>query len=163
RESGTVRIVLPDGQTDLAKAADQFVAQLAPEQWQTLDQALLDRVLAPLGGLHHLCVSSGDLLRSLAGPLTEQAAVTLGEPWPVTDVAQVEFSAAAAAGAAIHERAQSHYAEAAPLVEAKDGAGQHAYLLVPASEAGKSLGEQAKQVLGTLNVLPVHGQADLMF
>jgi serine/threonine protein kinase len=163
RESGTVRIVLPDGQADLARAADKFVAQLTTEHWRSLDQALSDRVLAPLGGLHYLCVSSGDLLRGLAGPLTEQAALTLGELLPTTDVAQVEFSVAAAEGEDIHNRAKAHFAKAAPMVEAKDGARQHAYLLVPASEAGKHLGEQAKQVLGTLQILPVHGQADLMF
>jgi len=163
RESSTVRVVLPDGETDLGRAAEQFVGQLSDEHWEKLDQALQERVLAPLGGLHHLCTSSGDLLRGLAGPLTEQAAVTLGELLPVTDVAEVEFSAAAAAGSDIHSRTQAHYDQAVPLLESRGAANQHGFLLLPASEAGKNLGEQAKQAIPTLNLLKVPGQADLMF
>ncbi|MBL8797272.1 MAG: protein kinase [Planctomycetia bacterium] len=163
RESSTVRVVLPDGETDLGRAAEQFVSQLTEEHWQKLDQALQERVLAPLGGLHHLCTSSGDLLRGLATPLTEQAAVTLGDLLPVTDVAEVEFSAAAAAGGDIHARTQAHFTQAVPLVESKGASNQHGFLLLPASEAGKNLGEQAKQAIPSLNLLRVTGQADLMF
>jgi hypothetical protein len=163
RESTTIRVVLPDGQTDLGKAAEQFVATLTPQQWEDLDHALHDRVLAPLGGLHHLCTSSGDLLRSLAGPLTEQASASLGELLPVTDVAEVEFSAAAAEAGKIQDRALSHYARAVPLIQECSDANQQAFLLVPAGDAGKNLGEEAKVVLSSVYVLRVPGQADLMF
>jgi hypothetical protein len=163
RESGTVRVVLPDGEIDLGRAAERFVVELSQEQWAKLNQALNDGVLAPLGGLHHLCVGTGDLLRTLSGPLTEQAAASLSELLPTTDVAEVEFSAAAAERSDLHERAAMHYAKAAPLVEGKDPNNQHAFLLVPASPTGKILGEQAKQAIPNLHLLRVAGQADLMF
>jgi hypothetical protein len=163
RESGTVRVVLPDGEIDLGRAADRFVVELSQEQWSKLNQALNDGVLAPLGGLHHLCVGTGDLLRTLSGPLTEQAAISLSELLPTTDVAEVEFSAAAAERSDLHERAATHYAKAAPLVEGKDPNNQHAFLLVPASATGKILGDQAKQAIPNVHLLRVAGQADLMF
>jgi hypothetical protein len=163
RQSDTVRVVLPEGETDLDRAAGRFLGLLNDEQRTHLDQALQDRVLAPLGGLHKICTGSGDLLRGLAGPLTDQAAESLGELLPITDVAEVEFSAAAAARTDIKTRALTHYENAAPLVSAKDDANQQAYLLVPASEAGKTLGEQAQQAVPSINLVRVPGQADLMF
>ncbi len=39
----------------------------------------------------------------------------------------------------------------------------HAFLLIPASEAGKAFGEAARQVLPELNLVNVPGQADLTF
>ncbi|MBY0525429.1 MAG: protein kinase [Gemmataceae bacterium] len=163
RESDTVYIVLPDGENDLERAADRFVQMLTPDQKGQLDQALQERVLTPLGGLHHICVSSGDLLRSLAGPLTDQAAESLGELLPITDVAEVESSAAAAGKSDIRSRALTHYTNAAPMVSGKDEGNQQAFLLLPASESGKSLGEQAKQAVPSLHLVRVPGQADLMF
>ena len=163
RESMTARVVLPDGHTDLSLAAEHFVRRLTDAQWEQLDADLHERVLAPLGGLHHLCVSQGDLLRSMAVPLTEQTAVSLGALMPVTDVAEVEFQAAANDGNNIQDRTAGHFMRAAPLVEETDSANQQAFLLAPASDAGRSLGEQAKQIQPTLHLLRVPGQADLMF
>ncbi len=155
--------MLPDGETDLERAAARFVEMLTAEQWNRLDQALQDNVLAPLGGLHHVCVSSGDLLRGLAGPLTQQATDTLGQLLPITDVAEVEFSAAAADHGDIRSRAMNHFTHAAPLVTGKDESNQQAYLLLPASDVGKNLGEEARQAVPSLHLVRVAGQADLMY
>lgn len=163
RQSATVRVVLPEGEVDLERAAGRFVSLLTQDQWTLLDQALQERVLGPLGGLHHICVSGGDLLRGLAVPLTTQAAACLGDLLPVTDVAQVEFSVASAERGDIQARAQLHFANAAPMVSGRDPNRQQAYLLVPASEAGRNLGDQAKEVLPTLQLVRVPGQAFLMF
>lgn len=162
RESSTVRVVLPDGEKDLERAADAFLSQLKRPQWEELDQLMQDRVLAPLGGLHYLCIGSGDLLRNLAGPLLDQAASCLGELLPVTDVAEVELSAARGEKS-IQSRAQSHYQRAAPLVADRNNAGQQGFLLLPASDAGKQLGDEVRQALPGLHLVRVPGQADLMF
>jgi hypothetical protein len=132
------------------------------EQWTQLDQSLQDGVLTALGGLHAACVGSGDLLRTLAQPLIEQASGSLGELLPVTDVAQVEFSAAAAAGSDIRDRVEAYFADAAPLIPGSSEY-QSCFLLVPASEAGKEFGEEAKLAKPALNLVRVPGQADLMF
>src|SRR5262249_41188453 len=82
RQSATTRVVLPEGETDLERAARRFIAGLGAPQWGLLDQALQDGVLGPLGGLHRACTSSADLMRSLAAPLVEQAAAALGSHLP---------------------------------------------------------------------------------
>src|SRR5262249_25519077 len=96
RQSATTRIVLPQGENDLEEAAGRFVDTLKPEQFQQLDEALQDRVLKLLGGLYEACSSSRDLVRAVALPLLDQAAAYLGEHLPITDVAEVEISGAAA-------------------------------------------------------------------
>jgi hypothetical protein len=163
RQSDTVHVVLPDGEKDLDRAADNFLHGLSTEQWAQLDQGLQERVLTPLGGLHHICVGSGDIIRSLAGPLTDTAAECLGALLEVTDVAEVEFSDAAAERSDVRGRTLDHFSHAAPLVPGKDEARQQSFLLTPVSEAGKNLGDQAKQAVPTLHLVRVPGQADLMF
>jgi len=163
RESDTVRIVLPDGEADLESGASRFVEHLTKEKLRHLDQAVQERVLTPLGGLHHVCTGSSDLLRNLVGPLIEGAAEALGELLPVTDVAEVEFSAAAAEKGDVRDRTLSHFANAVPMVAAKDDANQQAYLLLPASDAGKGLGDLAKDAVPTIHLVRVPGQSDLMF
>src|SRR5262249_17881482 len=69
RQSQTARLILPDGQDDLELAARRFVRGLTAEQLSQLDQALQDRVLAPLGGLHHICMTGCDVARQLGAPL----------------------------------------------------------------------------------------------
>jgi hypothetical protein len=49
------------------------------------------------------------------------------------------------------------------MVSAKDNANQHAYLLLPASEAGKELGDLAKDAIPAMHLVRVPGQSDLMF
>jgi hypothetical protein len=163
RESRTVTLVLPDGGTDLEEAAQRFLEQLKPEQWSELDQNLYDHVLIPMGGLHQVCVGSGDLLRNLAEPLVSQAIATLEAVLPVTDVANVELSAAAAEGTDIQSRARANFVRAVPLVSEREAANQQSYLLVPASDAGKALGDDVKAALPGVQIVRVPGQADLMF
>lgn len=161
RQSATVRVVLPDGEVDLERAGTRFLATLSQEQWTNLDQALQDRVLAALGGLHQACISSSEMFRTVARTLIDQCANCLGELLPITDVAQVECSAFMQ-GLDLTGQVQTYFANAAPLVQSKDGANQHGFLLIPASEAGKVYGDQAKDVMPTLHLVRVPGQADLM-
>jgi hypothetical protein len=163
RQSATTRVVLPDGETDLERAAYRFLATLTPAAWGLLDQALQDGVLGPLGGLHRACSGSADLMRGVAAPLLEQAAACLGGHLPVTDVAQVEFAQAEAAGGDVAAQAQGCFVSAAPLLPSRTGEGQFGFLLIPAGDPGKTYGEAARRVLAGLQVVRVPGQADLMF
>ncbi len=193
RESRTNRVVLPEGEADLERAARRFLATLTPEHWQQLDQAIGDQVLAPRGGLMKLCLDAGDIVRQFAGPLLNQAIGVLTAHLPVTDVADVEFST----GDGVEGRINDYFgaalpplAVAAPPMVAAAGSGarraavamgatefrpnlgltrpagigqQASFLLVPASEAGRSFGEAAHDVLPELSLVNVPGQADLMF
>src|SRR5207249_8871087 len=97
---------------------------LKVDQWVQLDQTLQDRVLAPLGGLHKVCMTGSDLTKFLSIPLTTAAAAALGDYLPITDVAQVEFSAAAAGKGDVHSQILSYFSQAASLVTAREDKNQ---------------------------------------
>lgn len=163
RESATAHVVLPEGEDDLETAASRFLGVLTPEQWTNLDQALQDGVLGLLGGLHDACMRTGDLARNLAAPLLDQAATCLGAHLPVTDVAEVEQSAAQATNLDPEQQAQFYFEKATPLLAGKDLTNQDAFLLVPASEAGKAFGMASQMAIADLQLVRVPGQAHLMF
>jgi hypothetical protein len=162
RRSRTARVVLPEGETSLERAATQFVASLTPEQWTQLDQAIQDRVLAPLHGLQRICATGGDLMRSLAPSLIDQSASCLGTFLPITDVAQVEL-AAAADETELALKIQKYFTRAAPLVGNADSKHQEGFLLIPTSEAGKTFGERTRQAVPRLHLVLAPGQAGLLF
>jgi hypothetical protein len=162
RQSSTARLVLPEGEIDLDKASARFMGSLKADQWVQLDQALQDRVLAPLGGLYKVCMTGSDLTKFLANPLMTAAAACLGDYLPITDVAQAEFSAAAGKGQ-IQSQIGTYFSQAGPLVGAREDKNQLSFLLVPASDAGKSFGEEARQAVADLELVRAPGQADLMF
>jgi hypothetical protein len=189
RESATTRVVLPESAADLEHAATQFVYTLNTEQWTQLDQALQDAVLGPLGGLFRAATNTSDLMRHLVSPLVAQAVSTLGKHLPITDVAQVELATETTAEGDLSARLHLYHENALPLLHAAGvssrqvrhvGAGlaeangdspatdggsgkQHSFLLVPASDAGKKFGQDAKELLPHLHLVSVPGQADLMF
>jgi hypothetical protein len=103
-----------------------------------------------------------NVVRTLLSPLMDQAAMSLGNHLPITDVAQVESAPAVQQGGA-KSPIQDYFDRSAPLVSGKEEEASSSFLLIPASEAGKAYGEQARQVISDLHVLKVAGQADLMF
>jgi hypothetical protein len=163
RQSATARLVLPEGETDLEQAAKRFLAALKPEQWVQVDQALQDAVLGSMGGLHQVCVTGSDLGRLISRPLVGTAANCLGDFLPITDVAEAEFTAASDGRIDVAGKAQTYFASAAPLVAAREDRNQQAFLLVPASDAGKSFGDEAVRAVPKLEMVRAPGQADLMF
>jgi len=163
RQSATNRVVLPDGEIDLEQAALRFAGTLGAMQKAQLDQVLQDRVLAPRGGLHAACSSGTDLVRSLALPLLDEAASFLSELLPITDVAQVELMEAEGRKDDLAVQIHESFARATPLVSGKTDKGNTAYLLVPASDAGKTFGDLARQAKPELQLVRVPGQAHLMF
>jgi hypothetical protein len=163
RQSATARVVLPEDEPDLERAATRFLKRLTREQWTQLDQSLQDRVLGLLGGLHSACTTSGDLVRIVTLPLLDQAASFLGEHLPATDVAQFELAAAEKLGQSVGTQAQSYFTRATPLVASKDGSGRESFLLIPAGDAGKAYGEASRQAMAGLQMVRAPGQAHLMF
>jgi hypothetical protein len=169
RESPTARVVLPDGEEDLERAACRFLQRLTSEHWLELDRELHERVLMPGGGLYGACVNGGDLTRSVAVPLLDEAIGQLGRHLPIMDVAQIlgaELGVApgeASDPEELQKRTKDYLERSAPLFAQPHGSGQHSFLLVPASEAGKWLGEALSAALPELKVVRVPGQADLMF
>jgi eukaryotic-like serine/threonine-protein kinase len=128
-----------------------------------LDRVLQDRVLAGLGGLHTACAGTTDLARTLAMPLVDQAACFLGEQLPATDVAQFELAIAEKSRANLTEQIIDYLGRAAPMVSGSDATQHNSFLLVPASDAGKTFGEAAQKGVKDVQIVRVPGQAHLMF
>ncbi len=184
RVSSTTQVVLPDGERELERAAAKFVSTLSPDHWACLDQALQEGVLGPRGGLNQAAFAAHDLQRQFIGPLLDRAASCLAQYLPVTDVAQVEMAQALGDPEELARHMHAALESAAPLtsremkVRKSSGSGsgsrkalgavaeeepETAFLLIPASEAGKAYGEEAKKVLPHVQAVKVPGQADLMF
>ncbi len=159
--TATVEIVLPGGESDLEKSAGQFIDSLRPEHWQQLDEELHAKVLAPLGNLLSACTGNANLLRHLGRPLVEQTAAYLGGILPITDVAQVEYSAAKARGKDLGEGIRKTHQGAVPVLGGQDEKAQAAYLLVPDSEAGRSLGFEAQRAIPGLTVVKSNALTEL--
>jgi hypothetical protein len=120
RESATNRVVLPDGESDLAQAARHFLAILTPEHWSNLDHAMSETVLAPNGGLMKLCLDNQNLERHFLVPMLNQVITCLSDHLPITDVAQAEFSAAADR---LPNRITGYHASASPMLVAREKEG----------------------------------------
>src|SRR5205085_2192377 len=90
---------------------------------------------------------------------------------PQVDVAQILMSEVTGEeGAALppdseelREQTRDFLARATPLLTRKEGAGQDTLLLIPASNAGKQLGEAIVGICPDVKYVRVPGQADLMF
>lgn len=165
RNSATARVVLPDGQEDLELAALKFLQSLKPDQWFELDKELSERVLSSRGGLQAACVNSGDLVSQLAMPLLQETSSILGRHLPIMDVAQLlgtEMHQSSASGD-LETQTKDYLQRAAPLVAGKLEAKRHAFLLVPASPAGRKLADTVGAKFEDINHVRVPGQADLMF
>jgi hypothetical protein len=171
RQSATARVVLPDGAEDLEQAALRFLQQRHADHWLMLDKELHDLVLAPRGGLHGACVAGGDLTRQLAAPLMEETGKFLGRFLPQVDVAQIIVSEVTGEesaplppdSSALKDQTGDYLERAVPLLARKEGSGQDSLVLIPASNAGKKLGEAIARLYPNVKFVRVPGQADLMF
>jgi serine/threonine protein kinase len=163
RQTGTLRVVLPQGTDDLERAAINLADRLGSEQLAQVDQALQDRVLSPLGGLYAACAGNGDLVRGLAMPLLDQVAQYLDQQLPITDVAQVELETAKAGKKDLTAQIQDYLVRATPLLEDKKARNQTAFLLVPATDSGKLYADEAQQGVADLQTVRVPGQSHLLF
>jgi eukaryotic-like serine/threonine-protein kinase len=181
RQSATARVVLPESEQDLERAAIRLLQRLKPEEWVQLDNDLHDHFLLPRGGLHGALMRSGDISRSLAKPLVDDAIGLLSPHMPIMDVAQIlgaEFGLVApeetktpGSFSSLPDNPPAHFVEqirgyldrAAPLLSDGQDKNRQSLLLVPASDMGRYFGAAVQKVLPDLTVVGVPGQADLMF
>lgn len=177
RQSATARVVLPEGEEDLERAALRFLQSLHAEQWTLLDRELHERILVPRGGLHGACMNSGDLGRQLAVPLLNETGVILSQHLPIMDVAQILNDEAGQPapnsnvnGAEMNghpagelgKQMHTYTDQAIPLLPGRLENKQRAFLLVPVSQAGKALENTVHQAFPDIHHVRVPGQSDLM-
>jgi hypothetical protein len=166
RDAATVlasRIVLPGGVSELDAAAGHFMDRITASEWLGLDEFLQAHVLTPLGGLHRVCMTSSDLTRTLGTPLLDGAAEFLGKLLPVTDVCEAELSATEALSIDLPAQFKAYYHLARPYVTSRRAGQEEPFLLLPLSDAGRRVGNAAKEALTKLQVVPVANHTDLLF
>jgi eukaryotic-like serine/threonine-protein kinase len=161
QRTGSVEINLPFGIPDLEETAAQFVASLQSGHIRQLDEELQEKVLAPLGDLLSACTGNSNLLRHLGRPLIEQTAIYLSALLPISDIAQVEFSAAESGGIDLGARFRRVYQQATPESGPADEARSAAFLLIPDSEAGRALARSAQEALPRLQPVFTPSLAEL--
>ncbi len=157
------RIVLPGGAADMDTAAREFLDSLADEHWARLDDALQSQVLVTHGGLYRLCMTSGDLTRTLSGPMLEATAEYLGQQLPITDVCAAQLSAAEARRLEWSGEATSCFALAEPSLASLHPDREQGFLLVPSSDGGRKLADAAKAALSHLVTVRTLDPNDLLF
>ena len=156
------RMVLPEGDTDLERAAVRFLSQITPEDWQALEAYIQDFVLLPHGGLYHLCMTNADLPRTLNPILLEKAAEYLDKKLAITDVCQAELSSAQALGVDLVAQTKAFHRMAVPPLVARRDASERHYLLVPETPAGLEIQAISKRAVPDLIPLPIASPTDLL-
>ena len=160
--TNTLNVVLPAGDTHIERSAARVVKGVRPADVHRLEIALQKLVLEPRGGLTALCRMNADMSRTLIGPMVEQTTAFLGDLLPVTDVTEVEVSAARARKVEVSARIQNYHTRSAPPCGA--AAETQTYVLVPDSESGKAFTSVIQKAVPEALTIPVNGTAtDLMF
>lgn len=170
-QSATARVVLPNGEEDLERAAVRFLHSLTEEQWLVLDKEVHERVFVQRGGLHGACVTAGDIVRQLAAPLLDEIGNLLSQHLPIMDVAQILGQEACVPASGVGPattqgnsigQVQEYLERAKPLVPGKLERKHYTCLLAPGSTAGKALAEATHAAFPEIKLVPVAGQTDLM-
>jgi hypothetical protein len=157
------RLVLPEGQTDIERAAAKFLAQVPEEAWDELDVYLQDNVLRPMGGLFTLCMNNSDLTRTLNGPLLQGTAAYLNKHLEVTDVCQAELSTAQALGVDLSAQTKVFHHLATPSLASRQNLEPEIdFLMVPSTPAGEEFTKLAVKTLPELNVMPINVVTDVL-
>jgi hypothetical protein len=160
--TNTLQVVLPSGETHIERSAKTIVKGLDAEDLQRLEVALQKLVLEPRGGLTALCQLNADMLRTLVAPMVEQTTAFLGDLLPITDVTEVETSAAKAKKVELATRIQDYHKRSAPPVGTD--AEEQTFVLVPDSDPGQAFAGLVKKTVPHALIVPVNGAAtDLMF
>ncbi len=163
RGSNTIRVVLPHGEDHLDRSAAEALSSVQKDELARLEQALTKLVVDPRGGLVGVSKGSSDLVRSLGGPMVEQATAFLSGLLPAEDVTAVELSAAGGQSTELSRRVASYVRGAAPL-SAGPVAEERTFVVVPDTEAGNRYAEEVKKAVPGVYVVPVLGAGtDLLF
>ncbi len=160
--TNTIQVVLPRGEKHIDRSVQQVLQTVKDSDMLRLEHALQKLVLESRGGLTGLCRINADIFRTLMAPMVEQSTAFLGELLPITDVTEVETSAAQAMKVDLTTRIKDYHDKAVPPCESS--AEMRTFVVVPDSESGKSFASMVKRTLPSALTIPVQDSAtDLLF
>jgi serine/threonine protein kinase len=161
--TNTIRIVLPNGEERVDRAASEMLERLSAEDRQTLEYFLHRNVLEPRGGLISVSKTVSNLSKHLAGPLLAQTAAYLGDRVPAEDVTAIEAVASRGRPDGFAKRIEGYLRAAGghvvgPAADAK------IFLTLPDSPTGRQFGDAVKSMQPTAEPLVVaNHRSDLLF
>lgn len=160
--TNTIQVVLPNGEKHIDRSVRKVLQSVKAPELLRLENALQKLVLESRGGLSGLCRINADLLRTLIAPMIEQTTAFLGELLPVTDVTEVEATAARSMRVDPTVRIQDYHERAHP--PRSSSAEVRTFVIVPDSESGKSYAGLVRQTIPSSLTIPVQGSTtDLLF
>ncbi len=163
RGSNTMRVVLPNGEDHLDRAALHLLDRLPAGEAERLEGILTRLVVEPRGGLVNACKGASDPFRLVAAPMIEQTTAFLTGLLPTEDVTAVELSAAGDRPGELARRIGSYARMAAPLAGGP-AEEERTFVMVPAGDAGERYATEVRAAIPGSATVPVRGLgADLLF
>jgi serine/threonine protein kinase len=161
--TNTIRVVLPNGEERIDRAAGEMVASLTVADRIRLDQVLHKLVLEPRGGILGLSKSVANTPKHLAPALIDQTAAFLAEQLPAEDVTAIEAAATRNRPDGGVKRMEGYVRAAAAHVTAS-ASDAMLYVTVPDSESGRQYGNTvAATYPGAQAIVIPNHCSDLLF
>jgi serine/threonine protein kinase len=161
--TNTIRVVLPNGEERIDRAAGEMVASLTVADRIRLDQVLHKLVLEPRGGILGLSKSVANTPKHLAPALIDQTAAFLAEQLPAEDVTAIEAVATRNRPDGVAKRMDGYVRAAAAHVTASPSDAM-LYVTVPDSTSGRQYGEAVSAAYpGAMSIVIPNHCSDLLF
>lgn len=163
RGSNTMRVVLPEGEDHLDRAAEHLLDRLPPGEANRLESILTRLVVEPRGGLVAACKGANDPHRLIVAPMVEQSTAFLTGIIPTEDVTAVELSSANNRAGELARRVASYARMAAPLAGGP-AEEERLFVMVPDGDPGERYATEVRSAIpGSTTVLVRGLGADLLF
>lgn len=161
--TNTIRIVLPNGEERVDRAASEMLENLTVEDRQTLELFLHRSVLEPRGGLIGVSKTVSNLSKHLSGPLLSHTVAYLSDRVPIEDVTAIETISSRGRPDGFIKRIEGYLRAASshcvgPVADAK------LFVTLPDSPTGKQFGDAVRA--SHPNALPIivpNHRSDLLF
>ena len=161
--TSTVRIVFPEGESDLRQSTLAIIDELPPEQLRQLELLLTQIVLGSRGGLGEICKLSSDLQTTLTQPMTDQAAAFFAHHLPSHDVSEVELNHSQGNQSVLADRIQQCIRAAKPMVPGPTE-DERTFILVPDTQAGRRYASVIEDISTVAQTIPVRASSsELMY
>jgi serine/threonine protein kinase len=161
--TNTIRIVLPNGEERVDRAASEMLEKLTVEDRQSLEFFLHRSVLEPRGGLIGVSKTVSNLSKHLSGPLLSHTVAYLSDRVPIEDVTAIETILSRGRPDEFIKRIEGYLRAASshcvgPAADAK------LFVTLPDSPSGRQFGDAVKA--SHPNALPIvvsNHRSDLLF
>jgi serine/threonine protein kinase len=158
------RHLLPDGCRSLDEAIEQTLARMTANDLQSLDEKVQAMIQQQFTALVHVCMTSGNLLRSLEGAMLHEAEPFAKQRLRETNLVAMYLESYPREEEALRDLA-SAFAAAAPRLagRGRSVSGEVQILAVPPAPDEQHLRELARKALPDAQLAPAASADDIVF